>query len=301
MPRRIDCTYIPVIDNSKCPATPVQKILKYSDRLIILSSNNFPIWCHQYSHKRVSLVRLTELDGFQAISNLSINRNPSTQLRPEFDTGIKRTLALLHAKARNYRNVLLLDDDIVLTEYQISHTGSVLTIDNVCVAGFYVRGFADISTTRHIEHYIHPSRPINITMTGSALFVDPQLVDPIFPQIYNDDLFFFLRQQDHANVVSVGYSWQRPRTPWIDLSRISHEQYGDLIYETVLRHINAPETDSNINWQEEIEAEVDYLLALRRQIRNPNILRALGIAIKAVNNFSPNTLQETYDELGLIL
>lgn len=249
----------------------------------------------------MSRIRLEDLDGYQAISNMRINRNPSSYLRPEFDIGIKRTLALLHAKANDYRNVLLLDDDIFLTEHQISHTGSVLDVDDICVAGFYVRGFADISTVRHIEHRMYPSRPVGITMTGSALFVDPQLVDPVFPQIYNDDLFFFLRQSEQTNVVSVGYSWQRPRQPWLDINRIPHEQYGDMIYEAVLRHTNTPNTSPGIDWQREIKAEVDRLLTLQGLTSCPDIQSALKVAVRATNNLSPKALQETYDQLGSVL
>ena len=298
MPRIIDCTYMPIIQESPPPSTSIPSILRFSKRLVFITTNNAPIWLKKLTGSPILTLKTKEFKEYSSIRQLKVNQNYSIYLRPEFDIGLKRTLALMDAQRKGYRSILLLDDDIHLTQHQLECGGSVIDDDVISIAGFHVQGFADISTLQHIEHRIQRSRP-SITMTGSALFIDPSRVNPLFAQIYNDDLFFFLKQSDPNSIVSIGTSWQRPRNPLIKETRIPHEEYGDIIYESLRKKWGQTSGTAEISWSEELSNRVERISDLIANTSNPTYLSALKVARNALTSFKPSDLQTTLDQLGL--
>ena len=69
-------------------------------------------------------------------------------------------------------------------------------------------------------------------MSGSVLGVNCSDVPlPFFPDIYNEDWFFFSKAVAHYELGNVGDAKQRSYEPFADPERARHEEFGDLLAE----------------------------------------------------------------------
>jgi hypothetical protein len=69
-------------------------------------------------------------------------------------------------------------------------------------------------------------------VSGSALGVHcGDIPIPFFPDIYNEDWFFFSKAVARHELLSVGDTTQSPFDPFFDPERARHEEFGDLLAE----------------------------------------------------------------------
>jgi hypothetical protein len=144
------------------------------------------------------------------------------------DLSKKRNIGLLLARLRGWNKIMFLDDDITLRPYDLANLSAQL--DNHQIVGFSCRSFPDNSVVCHANRLI--GAPQDTFVTGAALGVHcADLPLPFFPDIYNEDWFFFSEHVARRELLSVGTASQRPYRPFADPARASHEEFGDLLAE----------------------------------------------------------------------
>jgi len=152
------------------------------------------------------------------------------------DLSLKRNLGLLLARLHGWNKILFLDDDITsatgtragLDPATVRRIGEAL--NHRQVAGLACRSFPDNSVVCHARRLA--GLPQDNFVTGAALGVncaDQPL--PFFPDVYNEDWFFFSRHAANRELALVGEARQAPYDPYADPSRARQEEFGDLLAE----------------------------------------------------------------------
>lgn len=163
---------------------------------------------------------------------------PSRTSSPEFtrasggrvsDLSTKRNLGLLLARLNGWTKIAFLDDDITLRD-PAAYLRVARQLEHSPIAGMVCRDFPDNSVACHARRLA--KLPQDNFVSGSVLGVhcgDPEL--PFFPDVYNEDWFFFSRAVARHDLLSVGVATQSPYEPFADPRRAAHEEFGDLLAE----------------------------------------------------------------------
>ena len=92
------------------------------------------------------------------------------------------------------------------------------------------REFPDNSVVCHARRLA--GLPQDNFVSGSVLGVNcDDLPLPFFPDIYNEDWFFFSKAVARHELANVGDATQAPYKPFADPQRARHEEFGDLLAE----------------------------------------------------------------------
>ena len=275
----LDAVYIPVLKERPIPITDFNWLLQYSKEIVVLFSEGCADWAIGLGNR----FRIEEIKNnafCEKYLKREENRNPSVKLRPNFDIPVKRSYALFDAQNRNYEYVLFLDDDIKMSEDNM-HTGLSGLAQNNAIVGFHVIDYPDVSTIDHVER-IERNCPNLISMTGSCMFLNINKVVGDFPLVYNEDLFFFMKQTNPQEVVSGGTVIQNEYCPWFFSERIRHEQFGDLIYEALKKRFMGIDV-TVIEWEKEIQFRLNRIKMLQEDTTQEIMKKALSEAYEATN------------------
>jgi hypothetical protein len=145
------------------------------------------------------------------------------------DLSKKRNLGLLLARLHGWNKVMFLDDDI-----QKCKADSVARLANQLdfrqAAGMCVREFPDNSVVCHARRLA--KMPQGVFVTGAALGVHcNNLPLSFFPDIYNEDWFFFAKEAAARRLSQVGFAVQEKYDPYASSDRARWEEFGDLLAE----------------------------------------------------------------------
>jgi hypothetical protein len=145
------------------------------------------------------------------------------------DLSVKRNLGLLLARMRGWRKILFLDDDIYrLRAQDIARLADQL--DRHPVAAMASRVFPDNSVVCHARRAAGLGQ--DIFVSGAVLGVNTQHdALSFFPDIYNEDWFFFARHAAERSLPKVGEVRQDEYEPFADPMRAAREEFGDLLAE----------------------------------------------------------------------
>jgi hypothetical protein len=149
--------------------------------------------------------------------------------RQNSDLSLKRNLGLLLARLMRWDKIMFLDDDIYgITNGDLIKVAAQLETHQV--TGLISRSYPDNSVVCHAKRVIGQWQ--DNFVTGAALGVNTgDMPLDFFPEIYNEDWFFFARQAEQGEIVSVGNAYQRPYKPFADPNRAVTEEFGDLVAE----------------------------------------------------------------------
>jgi hypothetical protein len=147
----------------------------------------------------------------------------------ESDLSAKRNVGLLLARLHGWSKVVFVDDDITSLQ-----AGSVVRLgrqlDNHQVAGMVVSRHPDNSVVCHARRLAGFWQ--DVFVTGAVMGVRcNDLPLSFFPDIYNEDWFFFSREAAARHLPSVGYARQAVYDPFANPDRARWEEFGDLIAE----------------------------------------------------------------------
>lgn len=145
------------------------------------------------------------------------------------DLSLKRNLGLLLARLMRWEKIIFLDDDIFgVTPGTLAKISSQL--ESYQVTGLISRSFPDNSVVCHANRLSGQNQ--DNFVTGAALGVNcgEKPLD-FFPDVYNEDWFFFAEHAAQGRVISVGTARQQPYKPFADPNRAVTEEFGDLIAE----------------------------------------------------------------------
>ncbi|TDD55417.1 hypothetical protein E1263_26055 [Kribbella antibiotica] len=145
------------------------------------------------------------------------------------DLSLKRNLGLLLGRLLGWNKLLFVDDDISqLRPVDVRRLTSLL--DRHPIASMATREFPDNSVVCHARRLAGFEQ--DIFVGGAVLGV--QLKHPelsFFPDIYNEDWFFFARRAAERSLPKAGEVRQLEYLPYDDRERAAREEFGDLLAE----------------------------------------------------------------------
>jgi len=177
------------------------------------------------------------------------------------ELSMKRNLGLVIARMLGWQRLMFLDDDI----YDVSKAGvdalsAGLNDHNVSV--LIPDYFPDNSVACH-AHRLGGGEQGTFASAG-AMGVRCDRNDlGFFPNIYNDDWFFFSEEAASRKIARVGASRQRDYDPYKDPQRAVKEEFGDLLAEGLYARLDAGLTIVSVDaayWAEFIESRRDFLV-----------------------------------------
>jgi hypothetical protein len=145
------------------------------------------------------------------------------------DLSIKRNIGLVLARLRGWKKILFVDDDIYqLRPNDISRLSGWL--DRHPVASMASRYFPDNSVVCHARRLAGLGQ--DVFVSGAVLGVNTQHPTmSFFPDVYNEDWFFFAQHAAARSLPKVGEVRQDEYEPYADPERAAHEELGDVLAE----------------------------------------------------------------------
>lgn len=145
------------------------------------------------------------------------------------DLSVKRNIGLRLARKRGWKKILFVDDDIFqLKSQQIDRLASQL--DRHPVAAMASRKFPDNSVVCHARRLAGFRQ--DVFVSGAVLGVNThQRAMSFFPDVYNEDWFFFARHAAERSLPKIGEVRQDEYKPFADPLRAAREEFGDLLAE----------------------------------------------------------------------
>jgi hypothetical protein len=130
---------------------------------------------------------------------------------------------------RGWKKILFLDDDI--RQVRPPHIAQLAsTLDHRPVASMASRIFPDNSVVCHARRLAGLDQ--DVFVSGAVLGVNLQHpVLSFFPDIYNEDWFFFARHAAARVLPKIGEVRQTEYLPFADPARAEQEEFGDLLAE----------------------------------------------------------------------
>lgn len=155
------------------------------------------------------------------------------------DLSLKRNLGFLLAWLAGWRSVLFLDDDIELVDPRAVCRGTA-ALSRLAVVGMIVDDYPDNSVVCHANRLAGGHQ--DVFVSGSAMLVSPDQAFSFFPEVYNEDWFFFLDSLTRHSVASTGSARQQRYEPFATPERAAAEEFGDLLAEGLvsLLHKSVP-------------------------------------------------------------
>ncbi|WP_405070761.1 hypothetical protein OG558_14680 [Kribbella sp. NBC_01510] len=171
-------------------------------------------------------------DGYQLLDKPHLTSAPHLRqacAERSSDLSVKRNVGLLLGRLRGWNKILFVDDDInQLRPLHVEQVSSVL--DRHAVASMASREFPDNSVVCHGRRLAGLDQ--DVFVSGAVLGVNlqhPAL--SFFPDIYNEDWFFFARHAAARCLPKVGEVRQAEYLPFADSGRAEREEFGDLLAE----------------------------------------------------------------------
>jgi hypothetical protein len=176
-------------------------------------------------------------------------------VNPNGDLSTKRNLGLLLAQMVGWSRIFFMDDDVRdISPDDLAATVSLL--GRFRSAGMRVIDFPDNSVVCHAHRETGADQ--DVFVSGSALGVRPHLEMGFFPEIYNEDWFFF-----HGDVRDQRLGWsgrnatQLRYDPFANILRAERQEFGDVLAEGLyaLHHLGEEKAAADLDFWEAFLAE----------------------------------------------
>lgn len=209
------------------------------------------------------------------------------------DIARKRNAGLLLARVCGWRTVMYLDDDIRDLTAAAVHQAAALT-SRFAAAGFEISHYPDNSVVCHAYRMIDGNQ--GTFPGGSALVVDVERCDTLFPPIYNEDWLFLFDAVRNRSVTTAGTGSQLEYLPFAHSRRAASEEFGDVIAEGLFRllHHGADVADAtHAYWRSVLDRRsqlIDHVAAQLLLRDGPVVggaLMSLAAARKRLTAISP--------------
>lgn len=187
------------------------------------------------------------------------------------DLSRKRNIGLMLARFLGLSKILFLDDDIqVGGSNEIKDLASQL--DTHRIAGMSVRNYPDNSVVCHARRLAGLWQ--DVFVTGAVLGVQCNgLPLSFFPDIYNEDWFFFAQEAAARRLPRIGEATQSGYDPFQAPSRAREEEFGDLLAEGLFALFDGCDSDTSFDvllgqanneyWERFIEARTELITEVR--------------------------------------
>lgn len=145
------------------------------------------------------------------------------------DLSLKRNIGLVLARLRGWKKILFVDDDIY--QLQPRHVWRLAgSLDRHPVASMASKYFPDNSVVCHARRLAGLAQ--DVFVSGAVLGVNTQYPTlSFFPDIYNEDWFFFAQHAAARSLPKIGDVRQDEYQPYADPERAAREEWGDVLAE----------------------------------------------------------------------
>ena len=234
-PGRLDAIIVP----ASRPASCLQPAINLAARLGVL----LVVLCSKQIRAEQVGERVTSSPGARALvveipevwSHPNFPTRTSDQVfkranaNRDSDLSAKRNIGLLLARLHGWNKIVFVDDDVTL-----SRTDNVARLagqlDRYQMVGMIVRDYPDNSVVCHARRAAGLQQ--DVFLTGAVLGVHcNNLPLSFFPDIYNEDWFFFAREAASRQLRRVGQATQLEYNPYASPDRARREEFGDLLAE----------------------------------------------------------------------
>lgn len=200
------------------------------------------------------------------------------------DLSMKRNISLVLARMLRWRRIFFLDDDIRDIAYpDLRHTVDML--GSFSAAGMWVTEFPDNSIVCHANRMTGVSQ--DVFVSGAALAVDCNSDIGFFPDIYNEDWFFFF---DAASNGQLGNSYLRATQlnyyPFANPRRAAWQEFGDVLAEGLytLLHLQLDVRQATgFYWSYFLDARRNFLEAILSRTENarPDMRNEISASVQS--------------------
>jgi hypothetical protein len=176
------------------------------------------------------------------------------------DLSTKRNLGLLIAKMLGWERLMFLDDDIFgISKAEVDALAAGLNHRNVSV--LIPDDFPDNSVACHAYRLGGGDQDMFASAGGMGVRCDREDL-PFFPNIYNEDWFFFADEASSRRINPVGTSRQKEYDPYGDPERAVKEEFGDLLAEGLYWRLDQELSITGVDaafWEEFIDSRGIFL------------------------------------------
>ena len=239
------------------------------------------VLCSQAAHAREAI----EMASRANIEALALDLPPANPLRIAFatssdvqltaaspgwarDLSTKRNLGLILAHLCGWTRLMFLDDDIYgITEDDVVALAAAL--DDHSVSALIPETFPDNSVACHAYRLGGGMQDVFASASGIGIRCDRDDL-AFFPNIYNEDWFFFSEEVASHRIAKVGESRQIAYDPYENPVRAAQEEFGDLLAEGLYARLDINEGI----W----DVDIDYWRTFieRRRAFHERVTQALG-------------------------
>ena len=145
------------------------------------------------------------------------------------DLSAKRNLGLLLARLHGWAKVAFVDDDIRISTPD-HFTRLAGQLDAHRVAGMVVEEYPDNSVVCHARRLAGLEQDVFVTGAVLGVRCDDRPLS-FFPDVYNEDWFFFAEEAASRRLPRVGQATQTEYEPFASSERAGWEEFGDLLAE----------------------------------------------------------------------
>ena len=176
------------------------------------------------------------------------------------DLSMKRNLGLVIARMLGWQRLMFLDDDIYgVSKRNVYALAAGLNDHNVSV--LIPNQYPDNSVACHARRLGGGEQDKFASAGGMGVRCDREDL-AFFPNIYNEDWFFFSEDAASHKITQVGVSRQRKYNPYKDPERAVKEEFGDLLAEGLYARLDVHQDISGVDaayWEEFRESRRDFL------------------------------------------
>ena len=182
------------------------------------------------------------------------------------DVSAKRNLGLILARLHGWNKIAFVDDDITLSRTDnIARLAGQLEAHQV--AGMVVPRHPDNSVVCHARRLAGLFQ--DVFVTGAVLGVHcNSLPLSFFPDIYNEDWFFFAKEAATRSLPRVGKARQEEYDPFASPDRARQEEFGDLLAEGLYAWFG--EASADMSFEEQLSGATsgywDQFIEVRRDV-----------------------------------
>jgi glycosyltransferase involved in cell wall biosynthesis len=181
------------------------------------------------------------------------------------DLSTKRNLGLVIAKMLGWQRLMFLDDDIFgISREDVAALAAGLNNHNVSV--LIPEEYPDNSVACHAYRLGGEDQGKFASAGGMGVRCDRDDL-PFFPNIYNEDWFFFADEAANRRINTVGKSQQKVYNPYEDPERAVKEEFGDLLAEGLYARLDKRLDIGSVDrgyWAEFIEGRKLFLERVAR-------------------------------------
>jgi hypothetical protein len=223
---------------------------------------------------RSLVVRIPEAWGHQGIpTRTSKSEFKVANANRESDLSAKRNIGLLLARLHGWSKIAFVDDDIKHLEHR-NLARLAAALDGHHVAGMVVRQYPDNSVVCHARRFARLWQ--DVFVTGAVLGVRCDGMPPsFFPDVYNEDWFFFAEMAAARELPHVGEAMQEAYDPFLTPERATWEEFGDLLAEGIYALMEG--ADPTVPFDKQLQAATTAYWSRFIEVRHEVLNRTLSV------------------------